>query len=138
HIHRTFQSLGHDVLHSVFHFEGKFWRTMPELVFRPERLTRRYIDGERAKFISPMALFLFTVFVMYGVFAFMPELDWEDPPPLPGAPAIPRFEISGLEDAEPSVPGTASRAARASAEEPTADDRPDAEPTNPFGRAVQK
>jgi hypothetical protein len=70
HIHRSLLSLGHDILHSVFHFEGKFWRTIPELFFHPGRLTRRYIDGERAKFVSPMALFLFTVFVMFAVFSF--------------------------------------------------------------------
>lgn len=108
HIHRNFRSLGHDVLHSVFHFEGKFWRTMPELVFRPGRLTRRYIDGERAKFISPMALFLFTVFVMYGVFAFTSELDWENPPPLPPMPGPPDiFGAEGLEEAaQPALGAT--------------------------------
>ncbi|HEX6995101.1 MAG TPA: DUF3667 domain-containing protein [Gammaproteobacteria bacterium] len=81
HIRRDFRSIGHDVLHSVFHFDGKFWRTIPELAFRPGRLTRRYIEGERAKFVSPMALFLFTVFAMYGVFAFAPGVDWNGPPP---------------------------------------------------------
>jgi len=70
HIHRSFVSLGHDILHSVFHFDTKLWRTLPELVFHPGRLTRRYIDGERAKFISPMALYLLSVFLMYAVFSF--------------------------------------------------------------------
>jgi hypothetical protein len=69
-LHRSLLHLGHDILHGVFHFEGKFWRTIPELFFHPGRLTRRYIDGERAKFISPMALYLFTVFLMFGVFSF--------------------------------------------------------------------
>ena len=32
------------------------------------QLTRRYIDGERARFVSPMALFLFSVFLMFAVF----------------------------------------------------------------------
>jgi len=81
HIHRDFLSIGHDVLHSVFHFDGKFWRTMPELAFHPGRLTRRYVEGERAKFVSPMALFLFTVFAMYAVFAFAPGVEWNNPPP---------------------------------------------------------
>lgn len=70
HLHRSLLSLGHDILHGVFHFEGKMWRTIPELFFHPGRLTRRYIDGERAKFVSPMALYLFTVFLMFGVFSF--------------------------------------------------------------------
>ena len=69
HIHRSLHSLGHDILHGVFHFEGKFWSTLPQLFFFPGRLTRRYIDGERAKFVSPMALFLFTVFSMFAVFS---------------------------------------------------------------------
>jgi hypothetical protein len=64
HIHRSLLSLTHDVLHSVFHFDGKLWRTVPALVLHPGELTRRYIDGERAKFVSPMVLFLFTVFTM--------------------------------------------------------------------------
>ena len=70
HLHRSLMHLGHDILHGVFHFEGKMWRTLPELFFHPGRLTRRYIDGERAKFVSPMALYLFTVFLMFGVFSF--------------------------------------------------------------------
>jgi hypothetical protein len=69
HLHRSLSSLGHDILHGVFHFEGKVWRTIPELLFHPGRLTRRYIDGERAKFVSPMALYLFTVFLMFAVFS---------------------------------------------------------------------
>jgi len=69
HIHRSIVGLGHDILHSVFHFEGKFWRTLPELVINPGRLTRRYVQGERAKYISPVALYLFTVFLMYAVFS---------------------------------------------------------------------
>ncbi len=67
HVHKTLASIGHDLLHGVFHFEGKIWRTLPMLVFRPGQLTRRYIDGERARFVSPLALFLFTVFLMFAV-----------------------------------------------------------------------
>lgn len=67
HVHRSLSGILHDVLHGAFHFDNKFWRTLPELIFHPGRLTRRYIDGERAKFISPLALFLFTVFAMFAV-----------------------------------------------------------------------
>ena len=68
HLHRTIGAFMHDLLHGALHFEGKLWRTLPMLVFRPGRLTRRYIDGERARFVSPMALFLFTIFLMFAVF----------------------------------------------------------------------
>jgi hypothetical protein len=67
HIHRTLSAFGHDLLHGVLHFEGKIWRTLPMLALHPGRLTRRYIEGERAAFVSPMALFLFSVFLMFAV-----------------------------------------------------------------------
>ncbi|WP_114953636.1 DUF3667 domain-containing protein [Sphingosinicella terrae] len=69
HVHRTLGAFWHDLLHSVLHFEGKVWRTLPLLAWRPGELTRRYIDGERARFVSPVALFLFSVFTMFAVFS---------------------------------------------------------------------
>jgi uncharacterized protein DUF3667 len=68
HVRRTLHAFWHDLLHGVLHFEGKVWRTLPLLAWRPGALTRRYIDGERAKFVSPLALFLFSVFLMFAVF----------------------------------------------------------------------
>ena len=29
HVHRTLAAFFHDLLHGVFHFEGKIWRTLP-------------------------------------------------------------------------------------------------------------
>ena len=66
HIHRTLTSFFHDLLHGLLHFEGKIWNTLPLLVWKPGELTRRYIDGERVKFVSPIALFLFSVFLMFA------------------------------------------------------------------------
>ncbi|WP_375289880.1 DUF3667 domain-containing protein [Qipengyuania sp.] len=68
HLHRTLGALWHDIAHGVLHMEGKTWRTLPMLAWKPGELTRRYVHGERAKFVSPMALFLFSVFLMFGVF----------------------------------------------------------------------
>ncbi len=68
HLHRTLTAFWHDLIHGALHFDGKLWRTLPLLAFKPGKLTRRYIDGERAKFVSPMALFLFSIFLMFAVF----------------------------------------------------------------------
>ncbi len=68
HIHRTAGALFHDIAHGVFHFEGRTWHTLPLLFWRPGEVTRRYIAGERVNFVSPMALFLFSVFLMVAVF----------------------------------------------------------------------
>lgn len=66
HVHRTLGAFFHDLLHGVFHFEGRIWHTLPLLVMRPGALTRRYVDGQRARFVSPLALFLFSVFLMFA------------------------------------------------------------------------
>ena len=66
HVHRTLTAFFHDFVHGVLHFEGKIWRTLPLLAWRPGVLTRRYIDGQRASFVSPIALFLFSVFLMFA------------------------------------------------------------------------
>jgi hypothetical protein len=68
HLHRSLAAIGHDIMHGVLHLDGKLWATLPLLAFKPGHLTRRFIAGERAKFVSPMAMFLFTVFAMFAVF----------------------------------------------------------------------
>jgi hypothetical protein len=69
HVHRTVSAWWHDLAHGVLHLDGKIWRTLPLLAWRPGELTRRYIHGERAKFVSPLALFLFSVFLMFAMFS---------------------------------------------------------------------
>ena len=68
HLHRTIGAFLHDLLHGALHFEGRTWKTLPKLFFKPGELTRRYIDGERTRFVSPMALFLFSIFLMFAIF----------------------------------------------------------------------
>src|SRR5689334_14053359 len=70
HIHRSVRAFFQDFLSSLFNFEGKIWHTLPMLAWRPGEMTRRYIAGERARFISPVALYLFTVFLMFAVLNF--------------------------------------------------------------------
>jgi hypothetical protein len=68
HVHRSLRGFLTDMVQGLFNFDGKLWRTLPMLAWRPGELTRRYIAGERARFISPVALYLFTVFAMFAVF----------------------------------------------------------------------
>lgn len=70
HVHRSVRGFLQDFIVGLFNFEGKFWRTLPMLAWKPGEMTRRYIAGERARFISPVALYLFTVFAMFAVLNF--------------------------------------------------------------------
>jgi uncharacterized membrane protein len=84
HIHHSLLHLAEEVVHGVLHFDAKGWRTLPLLVFFPGRLTRRYIDGQRKTYVSPLALFLFMVFLSFFVASFSTMNV-----PAPSAPATP-------------------------------------------------
>jgi len=75
HVHRSLRAFMGDFVAGVLNFEGKFWRTLPMLAWRPGELTRRYIAGQRATFISPIALYLFSVFLMFAVLNFTGALN---------------------------------------------------------------
>jgi len=69
HIHRSLLHMIEEIFHGVMHFDARAWRTVPRLVFQPGKLTYEYIHGRRATYISPLAMFLFVVFVMFFVFS---------------------------------------------------------------------
>ncbi|MFC0633449.1 DUF3667 domain-containing protein [Brevundimonas balnearis] len=70
HVHRSLLHLGEELLHGVMHFDTRVWRTLPLLAFNPGRLTREWIQGKRTRYVSPLALFLFTVFLMFFILSF--------------------------------------------------------------------
>ena len=72
HVHRTLLHLGEELLHGVMHFDSRIWRTLPLLVFNPGKLTREWVHGKRTRYVSPLAMFLFTVFVMFMILSFLP------------------------------------------------------------------
>ncbi|WP_426166766.1 DUF3667 domain-containing protein [Sandarakinorhabdus sp. DWP1-3-1] len=71
HVHRSLAHVGEEFVHGITHFDGKTWKTLPMLLFRPGRLTREYIEGKRARYIAPVPLFLLVVFLMFFVFSFV-------------------------------------------------------------------
>ena len=72
HTHRTLLHLGEEILHGVMHFDSRIWRTLPLLAANPGRLTREWVLGKRTRYVSPLAMYLFTVFVMFMILSFLP------------------------------------------------------------------
>lgn len=68
-VRRSLPHMAAEAVHGLVHFESRAWRTFPALLFRPGTLTRAYVYGRRASYISPLAMFLFTIFLMFFVFA---------------------------------------------------------------------
>ncbi len=73
HVHRTLMHLGEELLHGVMHFDARIWRTLPLLAFNPGKLTREWVEGKRTRYVSPLAIFLFTLFVMFFALSFAPH-----------------------------------------------------------------
>ena len=127
HVHRHVGAIGHEIAHGVFHFEGKLPRTLPMLVWRPGELTRRYVAGERARFVSPLAIFLFSVFLLFAIVANLPGWHIGDTdflkPGFRGGLAETRAKLTGQrkEADETIAKATASIAKERASAEPDAD-----------------
>ncbi len=69
HVHRSLPHLLHESLHHLLHFETRGWQTLPLLIVRPGLVTRRYIQGQRKRYLAPLPLFLFSVFLLFLVYS---------------------------------------------------------------------
>ena len=75
--HRPFLSLVGASISDMLALDGRIARTLPLLLFRPGVLTRRYIEGKRARYVPPFRLFLLSSLLFYLlVFAFVGQASW--------------------------------------------------------------
>ncbi|MEO7210781.1 MAG: DUF3667 domain-containing protein, partial [Chitinophagaceae bacterium] len=52
----------------IFHFDGKFFTTMKDLVFKPGFLTREYVNGRRASYLHPIRMYVFTSAIFFIIY----------------------------------------------------------------------
>ena len=67
-VDRSLHALAHEMAHSLTHLDTKGWRSFIALVIRPGELTRRYIEGQRTRHLSPVTSFVGTAFLMFLAF----------------------------------------------------------------------
>ena len=120
HVHRSVGHIFEEFLHGIWHFDSKAWKTLPRLFFRPGRLTRDYVYGKRAGYIAPLALFLFSVFLMFFVFGTIGGPDINKALNDAGGPSVADARTS-VAEATADVRGARERLARVEA---TPDNRP--------------
>lgn len=63
--HRSAAKLLFESFREFLDVDNRLWRTLPDLVLRPGRLTRSYLDGHRAPQVPPLRLFLV---ILLGLF----------------------------------------------------------------------
>lgn len=79
--HRPFIALVWDSISDSFALDSRLSRTLPLLFFRPGLVTRRYVEGRRARYVPPFRLFLLSSLIFYLVaFAFVGQTNWLDFP----------------------------------------------------------
>ena len=54
--------------------DGRLWRTLGALLFRPGFLTREYLEGRRRRYVRPARLFLVLSIAMFALFRLMVDV----------------------------------------------------------------
>ncbi|UWX60262.1 DUF3667 domain-containing protein [Chryseobacterium oranimense] len=49
------------------HYDGQFWQTIKNLLFKPGRLTKEYLSGKRQHYVAPVKLYIFISFITFFV-----------------------------------------------------------------------
>lgn len=50
-------------------YDGQFWSTIKNLLSRPRKLTRTYLDDKRQAFVPPVKPYTFISFITFFIFA---------------------------------------------------------------------
>ncbi|HEX2781738.1 MAG TPA: DUF3667 domain-containing protein [Gemmatimonadaceae bacterium] len=95
--------LAHEAADEFFHWDGKLITTLAALFRRPGLLTAEYLAGRRARYVSPLRLYLTASVVYFAVLALIPRT------------STVRFQITDDERREAHADSIAKARARAAA-----------------------
>lgn len=66
--HQNFTGLARHFIYDIFHFDGKFFDTLKNLLFKPGIVAKEYVKGRRASYLDPIRMYLFTSAVFFLLF----------------------------------------------------------------------
>ncbi len=61
----SFWSLVAHFFEDLTHYEGKFWKTLKQLFFKPGQLTLSFLEGKRNASLPPVRLYIFVSFLTF-------------------------------------------------------------------------
>lgn len=64
-LRQPFWALFGESLETLFAVDGRIARTLPNLMIHPGRMTRAYLDGQRARFIPPFRLYVLASLIFF-------------------------------------------------------------------------
>lgn len=96
----------HEFIAHYVALEGKLWKSVALLLFRPGRLTRDYIEGKRVRYVEPLRLYLSFSIIFFAIFklggnSFGDVADTE-PPAKPAAVAQQQTSQDDVKNAVPA------------------------------------
>jgi hypothetical protein len=77
----TFWELLREFFEEAFDLDSKAWRSLIRLMFQPGRITTEYLAGRRARYVSPLRLYLTAsvlFFIVAAVTGNTPRVSWGD------------------------------------------------------------
>lgn len=113
-MHRPFWALFKEGIEGLFSLDGRFFKTVPALLFQPGRVTKAYLDGARARYVPPFRLYLVSA-VIFLLAVSLVTGDWTNVDPFEDEPT----DIAALEEQERSFAQAAAEAEAAG--DPTAE-----------------
>ena len=78
----------HEFIAHYVALEGKLWKSVALLLFRPGRLTRDYIEGKRARYVEPLRLYLSFSIIFFAIFKLGGVSFGDGPPQTPPAQQV--------------------------------------------------
>lgn len=57
------------------HYDGQFWKTIKNLLFKPGKLTAIYLEGKRKMYVPPVKLYIFMSFITFFMFSLFPLIN---------------------------------------------------------------
>src|SRR5690554_781314 len=64
---QSFHFLFVHFIEDLVHYDGSFWKTLKNLLFKPGVLTKEYLAGKRKKYVAPVKLYIFVSFFVFFV-----------------------------------------------------------------------
>ena len=111
----------HEFIGHYVALEGKLWKSLGLLLFRPGRLTLEYIKGRRVRYVQPLRIYLTFSLIFFAVLKFSMHVGNEQTHPAEpaatqahtaAAPAAPAHANKGIIVLKEDEPGEASEFSR--------------------------
>ncbi|SFI91509.1 Protein of unknown function [Kaistella treverensis] len=74
---RPFHYLFTHFIEDFTHYDGQFWGTIKNLLFKPGKLTQTYLEGKRQRYVPPVKLYIFISFITFFLFSIFPPFNMD-------------------------------------------------------------